>query len=123
MFRVLRFMDNPNPTSFTSSVAKKPRKSIVAVIIIGACAAALVYAVWKIASRPELPKEVGIEAQLPAIPPPVPPLPSGAAGEDEKAMILAQFSNSTEIDAIEQDLRNTNLTGLDTELGAMEKEL
>lgn len=115
----------------TSPVAPKRKFNwiIIAIIVVGGVVASVVYGLWQQAAQPTMPDKAGENSQMPLGTPPipvVPPEPMGAGSGDsgdKKTMVLGQYSESTEVPAIEQDLQNTNLSGLDAEMTAMAQEL
>ena len=104
----------------TSPSKGGPKWIILAVIIVGAVVAGLLWSM--LPRRPASPYETLSPGQ--AVPSMLPAAsPQGAAETDVKTAALSQVGSSTEVADIEKDLRDTDLTGLDAEMTAMGSEV
>jgi len=104
-----------------SSKQDKPKWLVLAIIIAGAIVAAILWSMF--AQGPVAPAEEPLESELPMQELNASVSPQGAAETDAKTEALLQVGSSTEIADIEKDLRETDLTGLDAEMAAIDSEI
>jgi len=91
--------------------------AVPAVVIAGALAAAMVYAVWEFGKQPFLSDNAAVEIRQ----------QDEFVLEDpamaQATQALSQYGSSNEISVLEEDLDQTTIEGLDAELELIEREL